>query len=194
MLETRAKLWRPSAVFHNIASEDKLRKTDMAELWSIQFDMNNRLSYTRDSSQTNNAHMFKGSEHKQMLMTQYTIKFMCDFDMRWYPFDTQACGMDSYSASAFSVLNAESVNYTGPKELAQYIVKSFKICSKEIGVQAGVSVVIVLGRPLLSNILTIFIPTAILVIISHVSKLFEKDYLDMVVMVSLTVILVQAQL
>ena len=56
--------------------------------------MNNRLSYTRDSSQTNNAHMFKGSEHKQMLMTQYTIKFMCDFDMRWYPFDTQLCYMN----------------------------------------------------------------------------------------------------
>ena len=53
---------------------------------------------------------------------------------------------------------------------------------------------VTLGRPLISNILTIFIPTILLVMISHVSKVFEEDHLDMVVMVSLTVILVQAQL
>ena len=192
--ETRAALWRPTAVFHNIASEEKYKKSDLAELWSVQFDMNNKFSYTRDSSQTNNVLMFKGSEHKQVLKTQYTVEFMCDFDMRWYPFDTQVCGMDLYSSSAFSVFNPKSVNFSGPKVLAQYFVKSFKLCSKILEDQKGISVVIVLGRPLLSNILTIFIPTAILILISHVSKVFEEDHLEMVVMVSLTVILVQAQL
>ena len=104
--ETRAKLLTFCS-FHKSASEGKLRNTDVAELWSIHFKMNNKLSYTRDSSQTNNVHIYKGSEHKQMLESPYTVDVMHDFDMRWYPLDTQACCMNYYSATAFSVLHPE---------------------------------------------------------------------------------------
>ena len=54
----------------------------MAELWSIQFNMNIKLSYTKDISQGSNVHMFKGSEHKHMIKRKYTVEFMCDFDMK----------------------------------------------------------------------------------------------------------------
>ena len=48
--------------------------------------------------------------------------------------------------------------------------------------------------PLLNNILTVFIPTVILVIISHMARHLEENYVDMVIQVNLTVILVLATL
>ena len=80
----------------------------MAEYWSIHVKMNNKLSYTRDTSQAYNVNIFIGSEHKQLLESQYTVDFMRDFDMRWYPLDTQACCMNYYYASVFSVLHPET--------------------------------------------------------------------------------------
>ena len=68
------------------------------------------------------------------------------------------------------------------------------MCEASIGEYKGVEVNISLSRPLISDILTVFIPTIILLTISHISKVYDKRYIDMVVMVNLTVILVLATL
>ena len=57
-----------------------------------------------------------------------------------------------------------------------------------------VDIEISLGRPLIANILTVFIPTIILLVISHLANVFDQEYLDMVIMVNLTVLLVLATL
>ena len=191
---TTQTLWRPALVFQNIASKKDVEDTDFHEIWSVQKNMNHKHNYTGDISQPNNVHLFKGSDHQQIMISQYTVKWMCQFDMRWYPFDTQICSMEFYSQSSLTVLSPGSLKYIGPSDLPQHFVKHYSICSKVIQNHVGLSVEVILGRPLISNILTIFIPTILLVMISHVSKVFEEDHLEMVVMVSLTVILVQAQL
>ena len=73
------------------------------------------------------------------------------------------------------------------------------MCPKVLGELSGkqgqgLQVTITLRRPLLDNILKTFLPTILLVLISHVSKVFRKEHPDMVMMVCLTVILVQASL
>ena len=91
-------------------------------------------------------------------------------------------------------LNPQHLTFSGPTDLTQYVVIGSTMCRASIGEFEGVEVNISLGRPLISNILTVFIPTIILLTISHISKVFEQRYIDMVVMVNLTVLLVLATL
>ena len=68
------------------------------------------------------------------------------------------------------------------------------MCRALIGQKEGVEVSVSLGRPILSNVMTVFIPTAILLLISHITKIFDKHYVDMVMEVNLTVLLVLSTL
>ena len=109
----------------------------------------------------------------------------------WYPFDTQTCTLKFYIQQAFHPL---SFIYSGPMELVQFNIKSYSICPGMVRDRNGVVAFMVFGRPLISNILTVFIPTLILLIISHVANMFDRDYIDMVIGVNLTVLLVLASL
>jgi hypothetical protein len=193
--EDHFSIWGPSLVYHNIAHNGKAQKAGRKQhhVWSIQRNPNLGF-YTRDSEEANNVHLYKGSENKQIMIKQYHMEWVCGFDMAWYPFDRQTCTMQFYSFNDFTALHPERLEYTGPKKLTQYFVMNYSVCPRDIGGRKGIEVTFLLGRPLVSNILTIFIPTILLIVISHVSRAFEKDYPDMVVMVSLTVILVQANL
>ena len=51
---------------------------------------------------------------------------------------------------------------------------------------------VTLGRPIISNLLTVFVPTMLLVIISFAARFFAEDYIDMVIQVNLTILLVLA--
>ena len=79
-------------------------------------------------------------------------------------------------------------------ELIEFNIKSYSICPGMVRDRQGVVAFMVFGRPLISNILTVFIPTLILLIISHVANMFDRDYIDMVIGVNLTVLLVLASL
>ena len=51
-----------------------------------------------------------------------------------------------------------------------------------------------LSRPLMSSILTTFLPTTILVLITYIANAFALNYMPVVVQVNLTVLLVLATL
>ena len=56
----------------------------------------------------------------------------------------------------------------------------------------AIIVEVTLGRPLVSNLLTVFVPTMLLVSITFIARFFADDYIDMVVQVNLTILLVLA--
>ena len=58
----------------------------------------------------------------------------------------------------------------------------------------GLEVVFQLSRPLTSNLLTTYLPTTVLVLITHLANAFSKNYLAVVIQVNLTVLLVLATL
>ena len=66
------------------------------------------------------------------------------------------------------------------------------MCSGHVQHLGSVIVIIRFGRRLMSNILTIFIPTIILIILSHFAKLYEETYFELVIGVNLTILLVLA--
>ena len=56
----------------------------------------------------------------------------------------------------------------------------------------AIVVEVTLGRPIINNLLTVFVPTLLLVIISFSARVFAEEYIDMVIQVNLTILLVLA--
>ena len=128
------------------------------------------------------------------MIIEYTGTLICHFEMLWYPFDTQMCTIEFYMATDLAILLPNEFSYTGNKDLAEYYVLDTQMCAAVIEDKPGVKVKIFLGRRLASSILTIFVPTIILVIISHMANQFQETYMDVVISVNLTVLLVLATL
>ena len=134
--------------------------------------------------------LFKGSENAINHERQLSTNWICYYDMRWYPFDTQRCSMQMVHYEETITLIPLSVNYTGKKELSKHTVIGVYICSMSIKQGSGVIVEIILGRPLFGTILTVFLPTSLLLILSQMVKVFSADHMEMVIEVNLTLLLV----
>ena len=113
--------------------------------------------------------------------------------MQFYPFDIQVCTVDllmAGSAARFIDLQTGDLIYSGKKDLSQYSVIDMKFEKIQIMEEDGVQVSLILGRKLLGNILTVYVPTALLVIIGHSTNYFKDFFFEAVVTVNLTCMLV----
>ena len=71
--------------------------------------------------------------------------------------------------------------YTGNRELSQYYVMDFQITSAEIKSKDGVEVTVTLGRKLLGNILSVYVPTILLNVIGHSTNFFKSFFFEAMV-------------
>ena len=96
-------------------------------------------------------------------------------------FDTEG------NSGEFVELLATELNYLGPQDLTQYFIRQSNISLTPTGF---IEVEVVLGRRLLGTLLTVYIPTILLVIIAHMTNYFKAFFFEAVVSVNLTVMLV----
>ena len=103
-------------------------------------------------------------------------------------------------------LRADTIQYSGAEELLQYFFKEINSCdnveatifSSKIFLavkyflfrQNVIMVEITLGRPLTSSMITTFLPTMMLLVISQISTLLSQSYFDLLIEVNTTVLLV----
>ena len=87
-------------------------------------------------------------------------------------------------------LSNGSLEYWGPVELAQYFVRSTVMQEFEYRDRGGVRVLVVFGRRLLSNILTVYVPTVLLNTMGHITVYFKPFFFEAIITVNLTVMLV----
>ena len=147
-----------------------------------------------DFTVAKNKLVFKGSENPLSVSRFYKTNFICDFDMAWYPFDTQKCSMNfvlERGSREFVDLLAHDLEYSGPLDLTQYFIKKkvFLKRNDDKGMEM-LHVDIYLGRRLLSIILTVFAPTVILNIVGHSSNYFKEFFFEAVISLNVTVMLV----
>ena len=71
---------------------------------------------------------------------------------------------------------------SGPVELQQYTVKDWIIEDTD----TGVVVTLVLGRKILNELLTTYLPTSLLIIIVHSTNYFKDFFFEAIVTVNLT--------
>ena len=191
--EDQELIWKPWTVYQNMESRAKIEETEQKPIYRILPNAN--FSYQKGRILSpDNTYIFPGSENIIQYKREYTVEWLCDFHMAWFPFDTQSCTLQFFQAEEVIDFVPNTVSYSGPKTLPQHFVQDVTICSFIISGKKGILVEVVLSRPIFSNVLTITLPTAMLVIISIFIIGFSKGYLDMVINVNLTVLLVLATL
>ena len=186
-LETQEmeSLWVPKIVFYNTKERLKTLVDEEASMYVKRMG---------NFTVAKNKLVFKGSENSLSVSRFYKTNFICDFDMAWYPFDTQKCSMDfvvDKGSQNLLDLLVHNLNYSGPLELTQYFIKKkvFLDRTDDKGMEI-LYVDIYLGRRLLSIILTVFAPTVILNIVGHSSNYFKEFFFEAVISVNVTAMLV----
>ena len=145
-----------------------------------------------DISDVENRQFYHGRDNQITLSRFYNIRFLCHYSMNWYPFDLQKCSLIlrmKGKGKDFADLNTDQLVYLGGDEVNQYVVYSYKMQLLPED-PSQVEIVIKLGRNLLTIILTTFVPTVLLNIISYSTVFFKPFFFEATVTVNLTAMLV----
>ena len=190
LADESAAVWYPRFVFYNV---ENVQKTIPA----TKFNEVHRVMINKDFGFTaqNNMHLYQGSQNALSLEKQFYVEWICIFDMQWYPFDTHICSMKFLlRGTEFIKLVPTLLKHNPDISLDRYTIRKVKMCTSMIDGRQSMGTEVTLSRPIINNILTVFIPTTTLLAISFIARFFAKDYIDMVVQVNLTILLVLATL
>ena len=190
LYEEKQKLWAPRIMFQNTESQVTSQNDDKSSM-TVKKMKNG--TFNIDGLLSEDIDIYEGGDNPIIMSRVYDIEFLCDFQMQWYPFDTQICYMEfrlDKASASFVDLIPGIQEYLGPKELTQYFVKESGIeAYKRMG-KKGVRVSITLGRRLLGVFLTVYFPTVLLNLIGHSTNYFKAFFFEAVVTVNLTCMLV----
>ncbi len=188
-LKSRHQIWIPQVIFYNTEIKTETLNDNKA-FATVKSERNYE---RRNTSYLHNAYLYKGSENHIELSRVYTGKFICEYDMSIYPFDTQKCValfiMKGNSGNFLDLVGREA-NYLGPIDLPQYFVRDTTI--KQITVPPNtnaVQVEIRFGRRLLSTLLSSYLPTCLICLMSFATNYFEGFFFEAIVTVNLTSLL-----
>ena len=166
--EEKQMIWTPSFIFDN--TESKTRSTtDKESIISVRREGD----FSRIGIESiDNIYMFEGDENPLYMMRVYQTSWICDYQMNWYPFDTQTCKMTyalTNELNNFIRVVPNGHAYLGPVELTQYFVRNTEMGSDTVGEDKIQAIVfkVTLGRRLLGTLLTIFLPTILLNVIGE---------------------------
>ena len=189
--EEKQMIWTPSLIFQN--TDENIRTlTDSESTISVKRESN----FTQNTiSENDNTYIFKGMDNPLEMNRVYETDWICDYEMNWFPFDTQKCRMTfavTEDMNSFIEVAVNGHTYLGPAELTQYFVRDTKMFPERLinGDQQAIIMEVTLGRRLLANFLTIFLPTVLLNVIGHSTNYFKAFFFEAVVSVNLTVMLV----
>ena len=188
--EEKQMIWTPRLIFDN--TDEKTRTTtDSESVISVRREGN----YTKNTKESiDNVYIFEGLYNPLDMNRVYQTEWICDYEMNWYPFDTQKCRMTfavTKDLNNFIRIVGNGHTYRGPVELTQYFVRDTEMFSEWLeDEQQAIVLEATLGRRLLGTLLTIFLPTVLLNVIGHVTNYFKPFFFEAVVSVNLTVMLV----
>ena len=180
-------IWYPVVLFYNIRSlESSLETSRLRDV--LEAIPNDNFTYTAED----NMHIFKGSENALSLKREYNVEWNCEYAYHWYPFDSQVCRMEFLDTTYHTDFNPTDLQHNPNISLSRYSLSKMRMCKAFVHEMEAIVVEVTLGRPIISNLLTVFVPTLLLVIISFTARVFAEEYIDMVIQVNLTILLVLA--
>ncbi|XP_042213264.1 uncharacterized protein LOC121860243 [Homarus americanus] len=200
--------------FKNIKSEEgknKLNEQEVEKIWSPEVEFlnvnNGELKMLKTGvyvKQTGNPDpplfydvqmdtIYQPSSGQLVQRRQYYGSFNCHFKLFRYPFDTQTCIIVVKLASADTTvleLKNSSVVYSGMAELPKYEVQNIKISLKNRSGYAVIEVMFQLERRWSLLMLTIFLPTFLLLGIGYGTLFIKLAVFQARAVMTLTTLLV----
>ena len=138
--------------------------------------------------------IFKGSENRLIMNQTYTHEFHCLYDLRNYPFDKQTCSINIETSetdrSTLSLI---------PKKLWMEQVRDmtlFKMEYWDLGYrnknapEEGISMTIVIRRKIMSEMMSTYLPSILLLMITFATTFFKPFFFEAALTVNLTNMLV----
>ena len=175
--EEKLSLWTPTIVFWN--TEKQLKSVnDIESFASIKRVGQGTII---DRTVNEDIEVFSGEENEITFSRVYSIKFDCEYQMAWYPFDIQNCSIEMVFDGVldnYADLLVGSLWFSGEKELTQYFVRAYKIHQETIQDMTAVVVSLTLGRRLLGTFLTVFFPTILLNLIGFATNFFKEFFFE----------------
>ncbi len=184
--QSRQQIWIPEVVFYNT----EIKTETLNDGKAFAFVSRNSSYQRRTNDYPHNAYLYKGSENPITLGRVYSAKFICDYDMSIYPFDTQECFtifIMKGSSNNFIKLVADYADYLGPIDLPQYFVMDTTIHQVTVPPNTpAVKAVIKFGRRILSTVLSSYLPTFLICLVSFSTNYFKGFFFEAIVTVNLT--------
>ena len=185
----RNSIWIPKLIFDNTNAIEKTLNDDEGFILTRQEAKPKR----GPDHIPENFNIYDGKENSLVIARPYDTAWICDYDMRFYPFDTQRCTMELKTAGNTNrsiKLMAGSLSYLGPKDLTVYFIRKTNMFLR--AEDEAVVVEVTLGRRLMGTVLTVYIPTLLMMFISQCTNYFKAYFFEAIVSVNLTVMLVLA--
>ena len=179
-------IWYPKVIFYNTRSKESTQETGAEDV--LEAIPNDDFTYTAED----NMHIFKGSDNALSLRREYNVEWNCEYKYDWYPFDSQVCRMELLDITYRTDFNPNDLKHNPNISLSQYTLSRILMCKAFVHEIEAIVVEVTLWRSIASNLLTVFVPTLLLVIISFTARVFAEEYMDMVIQVNLTILLVLA--
>jgi len=148
------------------------------------------------------ANVYSGVDSNINMRREYFIDWTCDYDLLYYPFDTQVCKM-LFELSGATIdyivteVDTEGVEYLGKKALLEYVIGDMmlKTLNNETGDDrkyAGSKVSFFMTRRWFYHAISVFLQSVLLLIVAYMTFYYRIDNFEDRVMVSITCMLVIA--
>ena len=128
-------IWVPKLIFSNTENKPSTVIDENVKLFV------EKLGSSKGSSTTEieRIEYFDGKDNPLFLKRFYNQRFLCDYQLSWYPFDVQHCYMVlevESSHAPFTQLSLGQHEYRGQRSLSQYRVRDvITVTREEDGVQ-----------------------------------------------------------
>ncbi|XP_023329745.1 gamma-aminobutyric acid receptor subunit beta-like [Eurytemora carolleeae] len=182
-------LWIPVLVFEN--TENKV--TTLVDNEATITIGKEGESYLSGLDEFNNREYYRGAENLIKLSRFYNTRFLCQYDLRWYPFDIQNCQLQFTmfgESGDFSTLESKLLNFFGERSSKEFVVENFFMRVSEDNGKTTLKVNVILGRNLLPIALNTYLPSILLITISYATVFFKPFFFEATVTVNLTTLLV----
>ena len=133
--------------------------------------------------------IFKGTENQLILKQTYTHEFQCVFHLRNYPFDQQECSIDIITSSfdaPFLNLISQKLSMEQQPEMTLFRLTSYSLENDKEKVKMSIT----LKRKVLSELMSTFLPSLMLLMITFATTFFKPTYFEAALTVNLTNMLV----
>ena len=192
--DTIKSLWLPLITYANTAQKEMTTLSIQKE-WSTRLKVKRKGNLTRGSLDlVDEVEVFRGDENPLVMTQVYTKRFQCQYNFQLYPFDTQTCTirMDT-SADDLNIvrLHPRKLTLKETSDLNLFEVKSWSLEYTDIECkEEGVSMEMNLKRKVMNELLTTFLPSILLMIITFATTFFKPFFFEAALTVNLTNMLV----
>ena len=195
------KLWLPYAIFDNTDDNEAVQLTDEVKTTLV---VSREGEFTRSGVEVvDEVEVFQGSENSLALSQTHSKRFQCQYRLNNYPFDTQVTIITSISLTnvrnsniqvcsiriVTSKLDVKTVSFL-PKdvlmeeelELTMYIIQKWMLVRDmdDKSGQSNIKFIVVLERRIMSELLSTYLPTILLISITFSTTFFKAEYFEVI--------------